>query len=495
MPLQVLRFFPRDEDDADDFSVRQASHRLRPWVNKLLQLGIVHVQGLRLNTGIIASPKVLGQLPLRFLELDIEQSFKGRLKEIMEAVGQCTTLEYLFIEQHEKNNSGHSRAGELPELCLCKASNLKHVHLRGSLPKETLSLKQGCQLRLDFDGLPYSWDSKWKSEYGKMLTPYVPVMCLRFNRFDSRSWPLHLQDFKALQYLELERPPELTDLARLNGIPHVKIELDFGAKDTLSHTAGSWQSLEIYSKYHGFGISFANIDAFVRDNPKYLFSSGEATKAWWRLRDSLKAAEKRQGVELHIEDRGSYYNAYKLSNVGKMVNSGSAHLVCMEEFWPKKCMWSCLDPATPGCLDEAKQCDDRLRCSPQLYDTSPTDSESDQGFDYDYDSGPEFEPEYYSEAGPDSEVDYDTDLSWETESSADLSESCGALSGWEVPLDLDREEHAREMAFWCCPTWQDATSAIDEAQYDGNRQLQALYEVCSYIGHGSREDYMTWNDV
>ena len=77
VPLQVLRFFPRDDNDADDFSVRQASHRLRPWVNKLLQLGIVDIQGLRLNAGIIACPKVLGQLHLRHLELEIEQSFKG----------------------------------------------------------------------------------------------------------------------------------------------------------------------------------------------------------------------------------------------------------------------------------------------------------------------------------------------------------------------------------------------------------------------------------
>ena len=87
--VQVLRFFPRDDDDADDFSVRQASHRLRPWVNKLLQLGTADIQGLRINAGIVSCPKVLSQLPLCFLELEIEQSFKGDLKEIMEALGQC----------------------------------------------------------------------------------------------------------------------------------------------------------------------------------------------------------------------------------------------------------------------------------------------------------------------------------------------------------------------------------------------------------------------
>ena len=159
-------------------------------------------------------------------------------------------------------------------------------------------------------------------------------------------------------------------------------------------------------------------------------------------------------------------------------------------------MWSCLDPTTQ---DEAEQCDVRLRCSPHppLYDTSSTDSESDRNFDCDYDYDSVFESEAQSnpEADPESEVDYDSDSSLETQSSADLSECCGALSRWEVPLDLDHEEHARELAFWCCPTWQDATSTIEGAQYDGNTQLQALYEVCSYIGHSSREDYATWNDV
>ena len=420
----------------------------------------------------------------------------------MEALGQCTTLEYLSIEQHEKYSSGHPRAGELPDLCLCKASKLKHVHLQGSLPRERLCSPQGCQVRLGFDGLPYSWDCEWKSEYEKMWMTRVPVICLRFNRLgysygSSTSWPSHLRGFKALQYLELVRPSELTDLAMLNGIPHVKVTLDFAAKDTLSHTAGSWQSLEVCSGTYGeFGVSFANVDAFVRDNRKYLFISGEATKAWWRMKASLKAAEKGQGVELYTKDHGSHFDAYKLSNVKNMVNSSDAHLVCMEEFWPKKCMWSCLDPTTQ---DEAEQCDGRLRCSPHppLYDTSSTDSESDRNFDcdYDYDSVFESEAESNPEADPESEVDYESDSSLETQSSADLSECCGALSRWEVPLDLDHEEHARELAFWCCPTWQDATSTIEGAQYDGNTQLQALYEVCSYIGHSSREDYATWNDV
>lgn len=100
--LQVLRFFPQYEDDADDFSVRQASQRLRPWVNKLLQLGIADIRGLRLSADMITCPKVLSQLPLRFLELEIEQGLLAPLEMIMEVLGQCTTLEHLFIQHHAK---------------------------------------------------------------------------------------------------------------------------------------------------------------------------------------------------------------------------------------------------------------------------------------------------------------------------------------------------------------------------------------------------------
>ena len=112
------------------------------------------------------------------------------------------------------------------------------------------------------------------------------------------------------------------------------------------------------------------------------------------MRDSLKAANKRQGVEIYIQDRenGWYSGAYKLSNVKNLVNSRDARLVCMEEFWPKKCMWSCLDPATQ---DEAEECNGRRRCSPQLYDTSSNDSEVDPDSDYDSDSGSESESEYH----------------------------------------------------------------------------------------------------
>ena len=145
---------------------------------------------------------------------------------------------------------------------------MKHVHLQGTLPKRRLCLPQGCQVRLDFDEFPFSWDRKWQSKFGRILMACIPVMCLKFGYYWRSSWPSHLQDFKVLQYLELVHPPELTDLARLNGIPHVRVELDLDAEeDTLLHGAGSWQSLEI-SSYYGFAISFADTDAFVRSNPK-----------------------------------------------------------------------------------------------------------------------------------------------------------------------------------------------------------------------------------
>lgn len=89
----------------------------------------------------------------------------------------------------------------------------------------------------------------------------------------------------------MKNPQQLTDLAMLQHVPHVKLEL---YQNTLLHTAGSWQSLEINS-YDGFEISFADIDAFVRDNRRYLLEAFLRPKAWRSMVGALKVASQRQG--------------------------------------------------------------------------------------------------------------------------------------------------------------------------------------------------------
>ena len=78
--MQVLKFFPLYEDDADDSTWHRISKRLRPFVDKLLRLGLAHLWGLRLDADILAYPELLGQLPLRHLELEVGRQLKGTVE-------------------------------------------------------------------------------------------------------------------------------------------------------------------------------------------------------------------------------------------------------------------------------------------------------------------------------------------------------------------------------------------------------------------------------
>ena len=449
--LQVLRFFPRYVDDADDFSVRQASQRLRPWVDKLLLLGVADIRGLRLNADMVACPQVLGQLTLRHLELELTDSSMPHLKEIMGALHKCNTLEYITIGQFNHDCLWPRYTDELPDLCLCKAPNLKHVHLQACFPYGRLCLPPGCQVRLDLNSYPYLWEHKWQSKYGRILMACIPVMCLDINYTCGRPWPSHMQEFKALQYLEMKHPPSHTDLATLQHIPRVKLRLLY---NTIKHTAGSWQSLEIYS-HDGFDIGFADIDAFVRDNARYLLISGKGTPAWRGMRDALCVASTRQGVAFFKRDRtnGSYENA-RLSSIKEMIDPTDPHLICVEDFWPKARMWSCLNPTSLDPKGDVAGGDRVLRCPRQLYDSSSEDSHwnSSSDSEFEAEAEAEFELEAGSEVYPDSDLGYDSDASMDSHSSVHLGEYCAALSDWEALDDSDDGEHARQLPFWGCLT-------------------------------------------
>ena len=329
----------------------------------------------------------------------------------------------------------------------------------------------------------------------------IPVMRLDHHAtYEDKLQPLKMQGFKALQYLELMHFSPGSDLAMLRHIPHIKLKLSSG---TIKHSAGSWQSLEIDGQHGGFDIKFANIDAFVRDNAKYLFISRKGTKAWRSMRDSLDAACKRQGVALFKRDRlDEHFSDSRLSSIERMIDVYAQHLVFLDEFWPEACMWSCLNPASPDPKDDVTEGDCLLRRPRQLYDSSSHSDwywESASDSESDFDSDSESETESKPKAGADSEMfsksEAESGASLGPQSSVDLNDYCGALSEWEALNDLDRKEDVRQLPFWGCLTWQDATSTNDGAPYGGNPQLQALHEVCSFIGHNSREDKMTWNVV
>ena len=441
--LQVLKLFPLHVGDDDDFPVRCISQRLQPWVQRLLLLGAADLRDLRLNDAAIACPQLLSQLPLRHLEPEIVSLM--RLEGIMVAIGECSTLLFLRIVQFSASWYSLYHLALLPDLCLRKASYLKQVHLQACFPGGRLCQPPGCQLKLDLVACdPFFWERKWQSENGNKLRDCVPAMSLQFSfAFGAGPMPSHIRNFKSLQYLQPECPLDFTDLAMLQGIPHVKLELYW---DTLLQTAGCWESLEIY-RYEGFHITFADIDAFVRDNPKYLFVSGKANKAWQSMSTALREASNRQGVEYFACRAG---RDATLSNIKDLQVSDfemwkenaacSPHLVCMEQIWPKQCLQGC--PSLPDSSPKADvtECDCGPSCTEHLDDSSTIDCDLDcrSGF-ADSDSG-----ESHPESGPGC---------IEPVATVHPNDRCGALNDLEASPNIKRRERVVKLTSWGCLTW------------------------------------------
>ena len=195
-----------------------------------------------------------------------------------------------------------------------------------------------------------------------------------------------MQRFTALQYLELEYPLGFTDLATLASVPNVKLDLLF--QSNLSHTAGSWQGLDI-SANGGFEISFADIDAFVRDNRNYLFTTGKTTKAWRSMHTAIHAASDRQRVDCFSPEPAKGSFPRRLSTDEEIAKSWSKrddHVVCVEDVWPKESVQACLASAVAPVLKASS-----TRSSTSTSQRAPSDfasqsADSDSVSDSDSDS-------------------------------------------------------------------------------------------------------------
>lgn len=273
----------------------------------------------------------------------------------------------------------------------------------------------------------------------------IPAMCLYFHTCLPAPWPDHLQDFGALQYLKLQCDEKLPDLARVQHIPHVR--LNISSNENLVHTSGSWQSLEIESR-KGLHISFTDIDAFVRDNKQYLFVSAMATKAWKRMKSDLEDASVRQSVGCYKVDRTPHNNLSKnrLGSIREVAESSGMHCVCVEDFWPKQCMQSCIDSEAPAPKANVPECDCRLSRTRHLNNTTSVGSTSvDSKTTSDSDSDSDFETD--SEIDPESESVCMSETHLGPQFVVAVSEYCGALNDWEAMSNPDHEEHAQELPF------------------------------------------------
>ena len=276
-------------------------------------------------------------------------------------------------------------------------------------------------------------------------------------------------------------------------IPHVR--LNTSSNENLVHTSGSWQSLEIASR-KGLHISFTDTDAFVRDNRQYLFVSGMATKAWKRMKNDLEDASARQSVGCYKVDRTARrlfdLSKNRLGSMQEVTETPGMHCVCVEDFWPNQCMQSCLDSEAPAPKANVPECDCRLNCTRHLNDTTSVGSTCvDSGTDSDFDSDSDSD----SDSESDSEIDPDSDSVYMSEGHlgpqfvVELGDYRGALDDWEALSNPDHEEHARQMPFWGCLTWQDVLGT----PRDIHTQLQDFRELCDCIG--TRKGTKTWSDV
>ena len=162
------------------------------------------------------------------------------------------------------------------------------------------------------------WGKHWKG-----IERHLSVLWLAEGLIDS--WPAGLeQNFSRLQYLALVFQAcdalNLLDLAVLRTVPHVKLGLACQAAFSLS--AGTWQSLEIFSVEDPFHIAFSDVDMFVRGTTNFLFSrarSDQQTKSmFWSiqsacLRNVVKCYEY-NGQDLYDADATDRFNYITLSS-------------------------------------------------------------------------------------------------------------------------------------------------------------------------------------
>ena len=204
--------------------------------------------------------------------------------------------EFYFGHQADKRHQ--------PGICLSHMHQLRYFQLEEqALLRDKLALPLGCQLflRLRKYREAFSWGGCW----GSVLC-HATVLCLELE--DVRQCPAWLSDSR-LQLLVLEitntfTQPEPLDMALFKHIPHVRL-LSKGARALkLTHTEGSWQSLEVIAQ-GGVSVEFSNIEAFVICTELFSFCYSYRSRTLCTTGDAAVLMDKLQvmcaacGVECH----------------------------------------------------------------------------------------------------------------------------------------------------------------------------------------------------
>ena len=253
--LQVLR-------DSGNPSFMQLC---QPWVRMLLGGGSLTALSTHLRT--IPRPPILQHLPLRHLEVVVSSRIEW-LEGFSDDVSSCGSLESLRIGR-DASKPANALIGafmmRLPSMYLHGMPRLKHVRLDNCLPGHDLALPADCSLFLD--GLCFD-DSGWQEHLGK-IQHHVAILQLFSS--DRPLWPLGIQSFPHVQYLELEIPWVWGGaLTTLRHIPHVRVIL--GLDSELKFTTGSWETLEVFC-FGELRVSIGDMHSFVRDTKDFTFMS------------------------------------------------------------------------------------------------------------------------------------------------------------------------------------------------------------------------------
>ena len=325
----------REEDPHEDTSSMET--HLQRWVLALL-LASTRLTSLSMQIETFPWLPVLGLLRIRHLELTM-RFVAPWVDGIMADLSVCSCLETLKIADNEVDPGTLSM--ELPDLLLHEVVTLRSLELIGWYPKGRFTLPPGCLLRLlAVLDTPAQWE--------QLLAKGCPVSMLSLACTKLKAWPKGVPRMSGLHFLELQcTRMQDQDLAALQHIPHLC--LGFTKFSTFRVTSGSWQSFQIRGE-GGFGISFSDLDAFVRGTRRFSFEcSKKGAEEMYRI---LRAACTRQGVryyecEHHKRRRGhpnsiivASFNNVEPCKAGTRSHGAMyghyGHITRTNDFWPSR---------------------------------------------------------------------------------------------------------------------------------------------------------------
>ena len=244
---------------------------------------------------IPSSPAMLQYLSLRHLEVAVTSSAAHWLDGFFCDVSCSCSLESLKIVCDPANEPADTESMQLPSMHLSSMPSLKHVRLDNCLPVHELSLPDDCALFLD---VVCCVGINWH-EHSEKFQSHTKVLRLA-SALPTREyavWPVAIQDFTNLKYLELDMTGIwCPDLADLRHIPHVRVIADDQAK--LQLTGCSWQTFELFQFGHPT-VNTTDVDSFVNHTSSFTLMSEDQPGASGTLMQKVGDACQRHCKTCH----------------------------------------------------------------------------------------------------------------------------------------------------------------------------------------------------